>query len=66
VGKLTLEKEFLKKAYQHKLSQQTSFTIVGSSNNTDTSRTIPLIGFILCAIGMVVVLALLIIRQRAI
>jgi hypothetical protein len=42
---------------------QASFTIVGASNSADTSRTIPLIGFFLCAIGVIVVLALLIQRR---
>ena len=44
--------------------QQAYFTIVGEQRSADSSKTIPLIGFIICAIGVVVVSILLIRRLR--
>jgi hypothetical protein len=44
--------------------QQASFTIVGTNKGTDSSRTIPLIGFFLCSIGVIVVSVLIVKRHR--
>ena len=43
--------------------EQTYFTVAGSSKGIDISRTVFLIGFILCAIGVLVVASLLLLRR---
>lgn len=43
--------------------QQSIFTIAGDSSSSDNSKTIPLIGFFLCAIGVVLVSVLLVLRR---
>jgi hypothetical protein len=44
--------------------QSTYFTITDEQSRTDSSKTIPLIGFFLCSIGIIVVSALLLRRMR--
>ncbi len=45
--------------------QKTSFIVTGTVRNEDISSTVPLIGFIFCAFGIIVVIAVILKRRFA-